>query len=119
VGLFALKEPVKGSNAEIICNVDSIVEKRAAFILNGRTHYIDPITTEKFIAFVTKLGEMADIKEDAHKVRDKFLEMIRSVCSSVSKSDVDGLTQMQSISLFCAIRDKVMGKTPEDEKKNP
>ena len=120
MGLFNIKEPVKKADTQVICDLDSIVEKRSAFTLRGQTHYIDPITTEKFINFVTKLSDISKIKEDAAKVRDTYLEMIRGVCSTISKEDIDSLTHAQSIMLFAAICDKVMGKSPmnEDEKKN-
>lgn len=120
MGLFQIKEPARKPDVDIICDVDSIVERRAGFTLNGQTHYIDPITTEKFLRFVTKLSEITAVKDDPKQVRDKYLEMIQSVCSTVSSRDIDRLTHAQSIMLFAAICDKVMGKKPmtEDEKKN-
>lgn len=120
MGLFALKEPVKQLDAEVICDLDSIIEKRAVCTLNGKQHYVEPVTNARFIEFSMKLAEIAKIKDDPKKVLGIFQEMISSMCPTISKDEINALTQAQSIMLYAAITDKVMGRSPmsEEEKKN-
>lgn len=122
MGLFAIKEPLRkpDSKVDIICDLDSVVEKRAAFTIRGKTHFIEPITTKLFIDFVSKLSEISKIKDDADLVRQGYYDMIRGVCKSITMDEINTLTHAQSIMLFGAICDKIMGRKPmsEEEKKN-
>lgn len=120
MGLLNFREPKKAAAPEtqIICDLDSVVEKRAAFTLEGVTHYVNPVTTQNFVIWVTKLAELKK-EMDAESVKQKYFEMINFMCPTVTMKMINKLTQAQCVMLFAAICDKVMGKQPEAEKKSP
>lgn len=120
MSLFGLREPQKKApEAEIVCDLDSIVEKRAAVVLGGVTHFIRPVTTQNFVVWVTKLAKLKQLS-DPGDIRDLYFEMTSDMIPSITKEVVNGMTQHQCVALFAAICEKVMGKTPEtEEKKNP
>lgn len=119
MGILNFREPKKAApDTQIICDLDSVVEKRAAFTLDGVSHYVNPVTTQSFVVWVSKLAELKK-ESDPEAVKQKYFEMINFMCPTVTMKMINKLTHAQSVMLFAAICDKVMGRQPEAEKKSP
>lgn len=119
MGVFNLKS--KAAQVEVMCDLDHVIEREIGFVFKGETHYLEPITTERFIRFAKGLIEIQKEQESADRVMELYLAMIQSVCKSFTAEHVKQLTQAQAIVLFTHIANKIMGRSEretEDEKKN-
>jgi uncharacterized protein YkvS len=128
MGLFSLKtgKAVDGPEVQVISDLDAMVAERVAFRLHGKVHYIKPISVKEFFAFTNALVSIQALQQtdkvDVDHVVELYHGLIQSVCDTVSRKDVQAMTQAQAGALIQLISDCVTGrahaKNDGDEKKN-
>lgn len=111
-------------DAELLCDLDLILEKRVSFKLHGMTHLVDPITTQNFFAFTQGILEFRRTQHtDEKEMNEHFAKIIRSVCSSVLPHHVANMTLIQKSVLLELLAKRIMGQTDaqvaESQKKKP
>ena len=120
--MFKLKsvqaEPVR--NAIVISDLDAMVAEKIAFRLHGQTHYIDPISTLTYLKFVNALDKffesMKSKESSAEEVIDTCTALMSTVCSSITRKDIETCEQSQLSALFNLVYDSVGGKTQGKKK---
>lgn len=104
------RNEARDNDGEILCDLDLIATKKATFILHGKAHVLLPITTEVFLAFWQKVADFKKIDASDVAVVDQcYLDTIRSVCKSITLSDVKKMTVMQRSVLIEGLAGKVVG----------
>jgi hypothetical protein len=114
---------------DVIADLDAIVLEPVQFKLHGKLHEIAPVTTESFLRYTNALGKLMELKDKNQITPDELVEgyfgLISSVCGTVTKQDIDDMTQGQVAALFQLVMDSVTGKAQAEvhkqelgEKKN-
>jgi hypothetical protein len=122
MNLFSSKKSKHAT--EIVADLDQIVGKPVAFRLAGKTHYIDPITTQEFYGLANATAELWALKDEAKitadELVDRYYGIVFSVCKTIKRKDIEAMTQAQVTALYSLIMDTVMGRVGHggvDEKK--
>jgi hypothetical protein len=126
MGLFSLKtgKAVDGPEVSVISDLDAMVADRVAFRLHGKVHYIRPISVKEFFAYTNALVAIQSLEKaetiEANHVVELYHGLIKSVCESVTKKDVQDMTQPQVAALIQLVSDCITGKAHvgATEKKN-
>jgi hypothetical protein len=120
MGLFKRKS--KADEAKVVVDLDEILAKPVAFRFAGRVHTIKPIQTKEFYALANATAELwalRDAKElTADQLIDRYTALISSVCHSIRRKDIEGMTQSQVTALYQLIMDTVMGKTQASDQQD-
>jgi hypothetical protein len=115
--------PARSEAKPVYANLDKLSKEVLRFELHGKIHELQPITVEVFygltnalVAFNAKVeGETAD------QVIDKCTRLFQSVCSTITREDVEKMTKMQVGALYALITEHAVGRshemTSEDLKK--
>lgn len=123
MGLFkpARAEAEHKHDEEVICDLDVIASTKVNFILNGKVHSLLPITVEIFMKFFAQTIEYRNLKNvDAYTENKAFLNVLKTVCKSISLKDVKKMTVMQKSILVEGITRKLVGnKGFFEESKDP
>lgn len=123
MGLFSRKP--KQDDAKIVVDLDEILAKPVAFRFAGKIHVIKPIQTKEFYSLANATAELWALRDAKNitpdQLIDRYYALISSVCPSIKRKDVEGMTQAQVTALYQLIMDTVMGrqqaKDQQDEKK--
>lgn len=113
---------------KMVADFDRMVSCRVAFVLNGRTHYINPVETEKYLQFVVETEKLDEILKKARRgelkdkrsLYDQYGAIFNLMCDTLDASDVYEMTDVQIGAVVNLIRECVSGKAfvlSEDEKK--
>jgi len=110
--LFGKKK--KAEAPAIVADLDQIVAKPVGFRLGGKTHTINPISTKEFWTLSNALVELWALR-DAKEVTpdeliDKYHGLVATVCPSIKRSDIEGMTQAQVAALYQLIMDAATGR---------
>lgn len=121
MSIFSLRtgKPVEQPQAQVVSDLDAMVAHPVAFRLHGKLHYIKPITVKEFYAFTNAINSITALEKQEHVTPQQVLEMyerlICSVCDSISRKDVENLTQAQCGALIALIVECVTGKAQVDQ----
>jgi hypothetical protein len=131
MSLFNLKtgKPIEMPESQVVSDLDAMVAMPVAFRLHGKVHYIKPISVREFYAFTNAMISLQGLEKAEHVTPQQIIELyfnlIRSVCDSVARPDVEKMTQAQCGALLNLIVECVTGKAQvekeagAEEKKNP
>lgn len=129
MALFNLKtgKPVEMPEAQVVSDLDAMIAHPIAFRLHGKIHQIKPISVKEFYAFTNAIASITTLESDnkitTAQVIDLYTRIICSVCDSITRKDVELMTQAQCGALLNLIVEAVTGKAhaesqaPSDEKK--
>lgn len=113
MSVFKFK-PARASEAEVISDLDALIEKPIAFTFQGRNHIINPITTETFFKVANALSALDAMKSRSDYTKDDliavYLGIFSSVCNSIGKKEIESMTQAQAGALLQIILDCVVGR---------
>lgn len=130
MALFNLKtgRPVEMPEAQVVSDLDAMVAHPVAFRLHGKVHYIKPISVKEFYAFTNALAGISALESEqkltSAQVIDLYERLIASVCDSISRREIEMMTQAQCAALLQLIVECVTGKAQTEpgeasgEKKN-
>lgn len=115
-------------STKVVADLDKMVAQRVAFKWNGRTHFINPISTESYLKFVdasaniTKCFQQIQdgVPINKHDLYKQYGEIFHLVCETISVEQVYDMTQHQVAALMGLITECVSGKIfvkEEEEKK--
>lgn len=117
-----------GSEAKLVSDLDRMLTESIAFKLHGKVHRINPITVEEFYKFTKAFSLVGGLKAEGISPAEAvtlYHEVISSVAPSVSRKDIEGMTQAQVGALLQLVIEAVTGKAytevpqvGEGEKKN-
>lgn len=109
----------KQKDFEVISDVDAVVAKPVGFKLHGKTHRIEPITTQKFfewsgsLASIYALKDKKDVTPD--EIVDCYFNVIHSLCETVTREDIKKCEQAQLAALYGLIFDHCTGRAHTEE----
>lgn len=117
-----------GSEAKLVSDLDRMLTESIAFKLHGKVHRINPITVEEFYKFTKAFSLVGGLKAEGISPAEAvtlYHEVISSVAPSVSRKDIEDMTQSQVGALLQLVIEAVTGKAYTDvpqvgegEKKN-
>lgn len=126
--MFSLFNKKRLEDSHVVADLDQIIAQPVGFRFGGKTHQIVPISTKEFYALANATAQLWALK-DAKEITpdqliDRYYSLVASVCKTIKRRDIEGMTQAQVTALYALIMDAVTGKahvrTPlgeEDEKK--
>jgi len=128
--MFKFWTKIKPARAQamdgVYANLDKLIADPLPFALNGKVHYLRPVTTGEFYDLANAIFEFNNLNNknteiDRDAVVDRFYNIVKSLCSTISRKDIEGLHPMQLGALYTLITEHATGKshniTPEDLKK--
>jgi hypothetical protein len=117
---FKRKEPA--SDIPVVADLDRIISKSVAIILNGKKHIIRPITSAQFFLYAAELAKLNDIlpgNPSKKEIIDQCFAVVSQICPSLTHEDVRTASDAQMAGLYRVIIDAVTGyRYPDNEKKN-
>lgn len=131
MSLFNLKtgRQLEKPEAQVVSDLDAMVAQSVAFKLHGKIHNIKPISVKEFYAFTNAMLSIQGLETAEHvtpaQIIDLYATLIRSVCDTVTRHDIEQMTQAQCGALLNLIVECVTGKahaqgdgTGSEQKKN-
>lgn len=116
MSLFNIKtgKPVEIPEAQVVSDLDAMIAHPIAFRLHGKIHQIKPISVKEFYAFANAIAGIGALEKEEKittaQVVDLYTRIICSVCDSISRKDVEAMTQAQCGALLQLIVEAVTGK---------
>lgn len=107
--------------AEMVADLDALLDESISFRLHGRDHEIRPISAAEFFKFtnayagLSALGNKSEIPTE--QLINAYYEVFSSVCTTISKEDVRQMSIAQVGALFQLIIESVTGRAQVDQKK--
>lgn len=100
----------------VYANLDKLISEPLPFALNGKVHYLRPVTTGEFYDLANAIFEFNNLSNketdiDRNAVVDRFYDIVKSLCSTISRKDVEGLHPMQLGALYTLITQHATGKS--------
>ena len=123
MGIFKPARALGNKDDDVLCDLDAIIDRKACVVLQGRRHYIEPITTEKFLEFWRALQEFkAKPQEDKDAANRAYLCVVNVVAPSFTLKELERLTLVQKGLLLQSLSAKITGNeslfSAAGEKKN-
>lgn len=107
--------------SEQIADLDAILTDSVSFTLHGKDHLINPLSLEEFIRFAEAQVQIANLRNrdgvTTKEVIDSQYALARSVCKSISRSDIEKMSMQQVAALYDLIMKTVSGEAFAEKKK--
>lgn len=98
----------------VVADLDAILTQPINFRFAGKVHSIRPIKVAENYAVANAISELwalKDMKEiTASQLIDRYFALVSSVCPTIKRKDIEGMTQAQVTGLYQLIVDAVTGK---------
>lgn len=116
----------KHQEAEVVADLDAMLSEPIAFRFQGKTHIIKPISTAELLKYSNAAFRVSEVMKDEKATHDSVTDaaygVISSVCSSITRKDLQKMNQVQVGALLNLVIECVTGKIyargePEAEKK--
>jgi hypothetical protein len=116
MGIFNLREPKKTDKPTIVvADFDRLESHSVGFVLHGKTHIIRPVKVREFYAAISKLAAFGELQKKEKltddEVNQKYLEIIQTLCDTITLKDIQECTAPQIGGLFQLIVDSILGKS--------
>jgi response regulator RpfG family c-di-GMP phosphodiesterase len=116
MGIFNFREPKKTDKPTIVvADFDRLESHSVGFVLHGKTHIIRPVKVREFYAAISKLAAFAELQKKEKltddEVNQKYLEIIQTLCDTITLKDIQECTAPQIGGLFQLIVDSILGKS--------
>ena len=113
--------PARSANIESIADLDAMIVEPVSFKLHGKTHVISPLTTQQFLVLSAALNNIYQLKNDgevtAQVLIDRYYELMHIASKTITKSDIEKMSQYQVSALFELITQTITGKLFSEKKK--
>ncbi len=97
-----------------VVDLDAVSERSLPFLLHGKRHEIRPIQVQEFYGITNSFAEMKNRYAagpiDSKQLVDMYLRLFQSVVPTITRADVQEMTQAQCASLFLMILAKLEGR---------
>lgn len=105
---------------DLVADLDSLVNESFHFKLHGKIHTIDPVSTIEFFKFANALARVEGLKT-AEKVTgneliDSYYNLASSICHTITREDIERMTQQQAGAFLQLLMDVSMGRVDEKKK---
>jgi hypothetical protein len=104
----------------VVADLDRLESHSVGFVLHGKTHIIRPIRVKEFYAVLGKLSAFMDLSKKEKLTDDElnqgYLEIIKSLCDSVTLKDIEKCTRPQIAGMFQIIVNCILGKAQVGER---
>jgi hypothetical protein len=116
MGIFNFREPKKTDKPTIVvADFDRLESHSVGFVLHGKTHIIRPVKVREFYAAISKLSTFGELQKKEKltddEVNQKYLEIIQTLCDTITLKDIQECTAPQIGGLFQLIVDSILGKS--------
>jgi hypothetical protein len=116
---FKSRKASAPSGAEPIADLDALIQSPIPFKCLGRIHYLKPVSTKVFFEVTNALARMSTMKEQAgelgHKeLLDLYFGLFSAVCDTISRQDLERMSQAQCAALLQLVIDTITGKVHAD-----
>lgn len=122
MGFFTRFRPARSmalQDIKVVSNLDDILTQPVAFILHGKTHYLEPLNTETFFRWSECLAQLFELKNQdklpSSELLDAYDKLFRSVCPTITRSDIAECKQSQIAALLSVLLDHVSGRVKGEE----
>ena len=98
---------------ELIADIDSIVERTLSFKFMNRIHKLKNLDLENFMLWSNAWASMFELKNKETSEEEtlvKYLEVISSMCDSITIDDLKKAERPQIAALFGIVIDHALGK---------
>jgi hypothetical protein len=119
MGLFNLKPTRENAKpAVVVADLDKLIAEPVAFRFGGKTHLIKPMSTSEFFSVTAKLGKMEELRSkenlEVKELIDAYYGLFSAMCTSLKRSDIESMSQVQVGALFQLMLDCIMGRAQGD-----
>ena len=125
-GFFKKLMPTRNAHegVNMVADLDSMISKPVGIRLFGKVHQIKPMDQETFLKTVNSLAQMDFLRKQRDVNREKILDgyavIFASCCNSISRKDVEKMTEAQISGFFNQVILQVQGvssMSDSDQKK--
>lgn len=99
---------------ELYADLDAIIAEPIYFKLHGKRHAIKAISTKEFFKVSTALANVWDLTDKnqitAKELVDRYTELFSSICSTITREDIENMEQAQAVGLLQLVMDAMTGK---------
>jgi hypothetical protein len=116
-------KPTRDANesAELVTDLDALVNERISFRLGGKTYTIKPLSAgEAFVVWnnLSRLDHLRTQNEVSYsEVLNFYADLFKSVCPDITRKHVEDMSQTQCAALLQLVLDTVTGRVFTDGKK--
>jgi hypothetical protein len=116
MGIFNFREPRKPEKPiVVVADFDKLESHSVGFVLHGKTHIIRPVKVKEFYAAISKLATFGELQKkeklSEDEVSEKYLEIIQTLCDTITLKDIKECTDPQIGALFQLIVNSILGKS--------
>lgn len=121
--LLRLRPARPEQHVNVVRDLDSLASDNVGFRFGGKTHILRSIGVGELLqvyeAFGTVFKTAKDSKSTSGDVIDAYTELFSSLCDTITRKEVEQMTQAQAAALFQLVLDTVTGSAQaEGLKKN-
>lgn len=108
-------KPAQLLNSEAVTDLDAIISEPIEFRLHGKIHRINPLTTEQFLKVTNEYVNIQSMQKmdslDSQEVISRYHAFISVACASITREDIEKMTQQQAGALLNLIIGLLTGDT--------
>lgn len=116
--IFNMKQP-RQDNIPVVSDLDAMIASSVPFRFMGKVHYIKPISVLEFYQYTQALGKLMELKDNekvsGEELVDHYFNLFKTVCDTITHSDIEKMTTSQASALFALTLDCVTGKAHGDQ----
>lgn len=113
--------PARQINYEQVADLDAMLSEPVAFKLHGKQHVIRPLDVEQFMKLTGALTDIYALQKQkdvtAETLVDTYYALMHECCSSITREDIENMTQQQVAALFELVIETITGKLFAEKKK--
>lgn len=107
-------------DADLVADLDALINDPVKFKLHGKTCEIKPLNTEEFFRFSNAYAKLMNAYDNNTPAKDlvhAYTDLFSGICTNVTEKDVENMTTAQVGALFQLIIETVTGRVNVDQKK--
>lgn len=117
--IMPTRHQFKGNQPEsVYVNLDKLISDPLPFRLHGKVHTLKPVSTKEFYHLTNSLAHLYTLRDQnkevkAQEVIDAYYEVIKSLCDTITKEDIQKMTQAQIGAMYALILEHAHGRTEQ------
>lgn len=104
------------AESDVYANLDQLISDPLPFRLHGKVHLLKPVELQEFYSLTNALMKLHALRDDASNINtdqliDSYFKVINSVCGTITKQDIEQMTQAQIGALYALILEHASGRS--------